>query len=178
MDSYLNEVFQEPPLTAYRRQENIRSHIIRAKVARKPSIYPKRYVKGMKKCGSNCTACPYIEEGNKLKINNSDWKINKQYNCNSYNVVYAILCKKEKCQQVYIGETRRLVKFRVANQRGYVSKQETDKATGAHFSMPGHSLADLRVTKVEQTRGKSNEYRKDREHYFIRKFDTYYKGIK
>ena len=31
-DSHLNEVFKEPPLTAYRRQRNIRGHLIRAKV--------------------------------------------------------------------------------------------------------------------------------------------------
>ena len=176
MDSYLKEVFQEPPLTAYRRQKNIRSHIIRAKVARKQTIYPLRYIKGMKKCGSNCTSCPYIEEGNKVKINSTEWKIKNKFDCNSYNVIYAILCKK-KCKQVYIGETRRLLNFRVADHRGYVSRQETDKATGAHFTMPGHSLADLRVTIIEQTRGKSDEYRKEREHYFIRKFDTYYNGI-
>ena len=103
----------------------------------------------MKKCGSNCTSCPYIEEGNKVKINSTEWKIKNKFDCNFYNVIYAILCKKEKCKQVYIGETRRLLNFRVADHRGYVSRQETDKATGAHFTMPGHSLADLRVTIID-----------------------------
>ena len=64
-------------MSAFRRQQNIRGHLDRAKVARipsegflpKPRLYPKRYIKGMKKCGIGCTACPYIEEGNKLKIN-------------------------------------------------------------------------------------------------------------
>ena len=36
--------------------------------------------------------------------------------------------------------------------------------TGAHFNMPGHALADLRVAVIEQTRGKSSAYRKEREH--------------
>ena len=125
----------------------------------------------------NCTSCPYIEEGNKVKINSTEWKIKNKFYCNSYNVIYAIFSKKENCKQVYIGESRRLLNFWVADHRGYVSRQETDKATGAHFTMPGHSLADLRVTIIEQTRGKSDEYRKEREHYFIQKFDTYYNGI-
>ena len=176
-DSYLKDVFKEPPLTAYRRQENIRGHIIRAKVARKPRLYPRRYQKGMKKCGKNCTACPYIREGNKFQINGIDWHIKKQHDCNTYNVVYAIFCMKEKCKQVYIGESKRMLWSRIADHRGYVSRAETDKATGAHFTQPGHSLADLRVSILENTRGKSTMYRKEREHYYIRKFDTFYKGL-
>ena len=31
-DPYLSEVFSQPPLTAYKRQKNIRDHLIRAKV--------------------------------------------------------------------------------------------------------------------------------------------------
>ena len=176
-DSYLKEVFKEPPLVAFRRQQNLRGHIVRAKVARKQRLYPKRYIKGMKKCGYNCGACPYIKEGNQIVINRKEWKINKQLDCQSYNLVYAIFCIKENCHQVYIGETKRMLQTRVADHRGYVSNRRTDKATGAHFNMPGHSLADLRVSVIEQTRGKSIEYRKEREHYHIRKFDTYHQGI-
>ena len=153
-DSYLKDVFKEPPLTAYRRQENIRGHIIRAKVARKPRLYPRRYQKGMKKCGKNCTACPYIREGNKFQINGIDSHIKKQHDCNTYNVVYAIFCMKEKCKQVYIGESKRMLWSRIADHRGYVSRAETDKATGAHFTQPGHSLADLRVSIIETRRGR------------------------
>ena len=53
-DSYMKEVFPVPPLTAFKKQGNIKSHIIRAKVAPPKPLYPKRYMKGMKKCGSNC----------------------------------------------------------------------------------------------------------------------------
>ena len=65
----------------------------------------------------------------------------------------------------------------VADHRGYVSNRRTIKATGAHFNVLGHSLADLRVRIIEQERGKSLEYRKEREHYHIRKFDTNQQGI-
>ena len=58
-----------------------------------------------------------------------------------------------------------MLQFRVAEHRGYVSKGETDKPTGAHFTMPGHSLADLRVSVIEHTRGRGSEYRKEREHF-------------
>ena len=110
-DSYMKEVFPEPPLTAFKKQANIKDHIIRAKVAPPKTNYPKRYLRGMKKCGK-CTLCPYIKEGRNLKINRAEWNINKQLNCNSYNVIYAIFCLTEKCKQVYIGETKCMLRFR------------------------------------------------------------------
>ena len=60
---------------------------------------------------------------------------------------------------------------------GYVSRGETDKATGAHFSQPGHSLADLRVTVLENTKRQTTEYRREREPYYIRKFNTFHEGL-
>ena len=176
-EPYLKEVFKEPPLTAYRRTQNLRGHLTRSKVAKKQPLYPRRYQKGMQKCGNNCTACPYIKECKSFKINGQEWKLKNQFNCNTYNAVYAIFCLKENCNNVYIGESKRMLWSRVADHRGYVSRSETDKATGAHFSLPGHSLADLRVTIIENTRGKSTQYRKEREHFYIRHFNTFYKGM-
>ena len=131
----------------------------------------------MKKCGSNCTSCPYIEEGNKVKINSTEWKIKNKFDCNFYNVIYTILCKKEKCKQVYIGETKRSMKHRLADHRGYIVNKHVDKATGAHYNLPGHSLANLKITILEQVRYNDDAYRKEREKYFIRRFDTFNRGI-
>ena len=114
----------------------------------------------MKKCGKSCTGCPYIKEGRKLILKGQEWFINRQLNCNSYNVIYAIMCKKENCQQIYIGETKRMLKYRLADHRGYVTDGVTSQATGAHFNLPGHSLADLTITILEQTKRKNSEYRK------------------
>ena len=102
------------------------------------------------------------EEGNILKINGIQLNIKKRFDCNTYNLVYAILCKKARCNKVYIGESMRMLWARIADHRGYVTRGEIDKATGAHFTQPGHSLADLRVTVLENTRGKNIEYRKER----------------
>ena len=84
---------------------------------------------------------------------------------------------KDNYRIVYIGETKIMLKSRLPDHHFYVSSKDTDKATGAHFNMPGHTLANLRVTVIEQTRGKSSAYRKEREHYYIRKFDTFYHGL-
>ena len=55
--------------------------------------------------------------------------------------------------------------------------QRLDTATGAHFNSPGHSLSDLRVTVIEQSKKNNHPYRKQREEYHINRFNTYYKGI-
>ena len=52
-----------------------------------------------------------------------------------------------------------MLRSRVAEHRGYVSRGETDQPTSAHLSKPGHSLADLRVSVIEHTSGRGTEYR-------------------
>ena len=97
-------------------------------------------------------------------------------NCNSYNIVYAIVCKKETCKQIYLGETKRTLKSRLAEHRGYVANNDTT-ATGQHFNSPGHSIADLSITVIEQVKKNNLLYRKEREEHHIRKFNTLYKGL-
>ena len=53
-----------------------------------------------------------------------------------------------------------MLKYRLADHRGYVTNGVTSQATGEHFNLPGHSLADLTVTILEQTKRKNSEYRK------------------
>ena len=174
-DSYMAEVFKKPPLTAYRRQPNLRNWLIRAKVPN--GNHQKRKLKGMTKCGKSCTACPFIREGKSLQINKKQWSIEKKYDCNTFNVVYAIMCKKERCKEAYIGETKRLLRSRIADHCGYVQNQKVDTATGTHFNLPGHSLADMTVTVLEQSKRNNEQYRKQRESYHINRFNTFHKGI-
>ena len=177
-NQHLAEVFPSPPLTAYRRQPNLRSHLIRAKVAKAQDRYPKRYQRGMAKCNrQNCTACPFIKEGKNIEINQTKWNFNRQFNCHTYNLVYAIVCRKPECKEVYIGETKRLLKSRLAEHRGYVTSQDTSTATGRHYNSPGHTLADLSITVLEQVRKNDTLYRTQREEYHVRRFNTLYKGL-
>ena len=123
-----------------------------------------------------CTACPYIKEGTSVKIDkNRTWKINKNVNCLTTNIVYLIECL--KCKERYIGESERALKTRLADHRGYVMNVNHDTATGAHFTKPGHDLSHLAITILEKLKNKDDTYRKEREKYFINKFNTFYKGL-
>ena len=132
----------------------------------------------MFRCKKQCTACTYIKEGSTIKQKKSTWKINKHLNCESRNIVYLIECKKGKCITKncwYIWESKRPLKYRLADHRGYVLNKT--QATGAHFSLTGHSLGDLSVTIIEQVRQKDTVYRKEREKCHIRKLNTFHSGL-
>ena len=174
-NTYLAEVFKRPPITAYRRQPNLRNFLIRAKVPTNKEN--QRVLKGMKKCGKGCASCPYIKETKNIKINKKNWVINSKLDCNSFNIVYAIICQKENCQMTYIGETKRMLKLRLADHCGYVRNSNTDTATGFHFNSPGHSLSDLRIVAIEKSKRKNTLYRKQRETYHINRFNTLHNGI-
>ena len=49
----------------------------------------------------------------------------------------------------YVGETRRILKFRLAEHRGYVNNN-VDTPTGEHFNLPGHTY--LKITILEKVR--------------------------
>ena len=72
-----------------------------------------------------------------------------------------------KCKEVYIGETKRMLHHRVPEHSGYVSKGAANQPTGAYFKKPGHSLADLKVSVIEHTRGRSAQNRNKRELYLM-----------
>ena len=114
-NQYLSEVFKQPPLTAFRRQRNLRDILIKSKVPPPRPLHPKRQIKGMAPCNKPCPACPYVERGNEVKIyEERAWKINRKINCDTFNWIYMIQCIKNRCEERYIGLTKRIIKFRIA----------------------------------------------------------------
>ena len=85
--------------------------------------------------------------------------------------------QKDKCKLRYIGQTQRQLKYRLAEHRGYINNHVETVSTGAHFNLPGHSQADLKITVIEQAKKKDKTYREIREEYHINKFYTYYEGL-
>jgi hypothetical protein len=174
-DKHLENVFPEPPLIAYKRQRNLKDQLVRAKLPIERNR-PKREQKGMKKCGK-CLACSYIKEGRTIKGNKFVWSINKPLNCKSTNIVYLLECDKQYCRQRYIGQSDREFKERIYEHIGYARNKIKSKATGHHFSLPGHSEKNMKFTIIEQPKYNQLEYREEREKYHIKKFDTFYNGI-
>mgnify|MGYP003338823540 CR=1 FL=1 len=121
--------------------------------------------------------CPYVNVGKVIKATSSDHKVEIQqhYNCHTKNIVYCLECK--KCRQQYIGQSVQTLSDRFANHRGYVNNKHLDKATGAHFNQPGHSISDMSITVIEKIRRKDRAYREERESMHIRNFRAKHSGM-
>ena len=119
-DEHLKQTFPEPPMVAFKRQKNLRDYLIRAKLPNK-TVRNKRILPGMKRCPKTCATCPYVQETKEVKSGNVIWKINRPLNCQSTNVIYMIKCRKDTCQQIYIGETERTLNNRFQDHKGYVT---------------------------------------------------------
>ena len=176
-DPLMKEIFSEPPLIAYKRQRNIGDKIFRAKVC--PNIpYPRRNLRGMKKCQKECHVCSYIQERKSVKSGKFTWSINDHVDCNTENIIYLIQCDRENCKEnKYIGESERAFHERLNEHRGYINRKDTRYATGEHFNQPGHSLHNMKGTILEKVKSNDPLYRKEREKYFIQKFNSYHKGM-
>ena len=68
-------------------------------------------------------------------------------------------------------------KTRVQQHIEYVRNKIISQATGFDFRSPGHSLSDLKFTVLEQVRRWDLVYRKEREKYLPKEFNSYYRGL-
>ena len=177
-DDYLESVYPEPPLISYRRKKNIRESIIRAKVA---PARTQRNIRGMRKC-NKCLACSYIKEGKVVKGrnykgHNFTWKLGRLMTCSSSNVVYMLECDLDNCKRRYIGVTLNQIRERIYQHIGYVRNKVKNRATGEHFTLPGHSDHNMRFTILENVKSRDPLYAREREKLLIRKFNTFHEGI-
>ena len=172
-DPYMKEVFPAPPLICYRRQRNIRDHLIRAKVPPPAPARPKRTLPGMKKCGK-CVNCPYIKTGSIVKSSASTYKLElkEKFDCNTDNHIYLIECQVPRCNHIqYIGKTKDRVKDRFAAHRSDVNTQK-NKSLPNHFNLPGHKVSDMKVTVIEKVYNKNPLFLREREKYYMIKYNT------
>ena len=77
----------------------------------------------------------------------------------------------------YIGESEHTLAVRFGQHKGYLRRREFHKGTGSHFNQRGHCLSDMQVAVVEKIHSPNPVYRKEREKYLIRKFNSYYSGL-
>ena len=62
------EVFKLPPIIAFKQQQDLCGHLIRAKVCKAQKPLESRKIIGMKICKNPCTACP-LHKGRKGYLN-------------------------------------------------------------------------------------------------------------
>ena len=106
----------------------------------------------MKKCNElTCETGPFVKTGSKFTntYNNTTVSINHQLDCNSENVIYCLICNKQGCGKIYIGQTQRELKLRFSDHKTSVRTKQNN-VIGHHFNLPGHTLDNMMVTGIEK----------------------------
>ena len=105
---------------------------------------------GMRKCNKPCPICPLVKEGKSVNGGQFSWSLRKDLTCDTTTIIYMMQCNLDKCQMRYIGESKRSLKHRIGEHKGYVRSKIMTKETGYHFNLPGHDLSQMKVTILEK----------------------------
>ena len=109
------------------------------------------------------------------------WPINSAINCNSTNCIYKGGCSKRGCEKwsvidlPYLGESKRKLKHRILEHKGYIRRKEWQKGFASHFAT-GHGKNPetyLTITAIERVFPlKDDLLRKRRESHWINVYDS------
>ena len=94
-------------------------------------------------------------------------------NCQTENIVYYWKCTKENCsvfpQCEYIGLSY--------EHQYYIKSDKISEHSGQNFSLPGHSLSDMKGLILEEVRSCDHFVLRAREALLIEKFNTHSLGL-
>ena len=102
-------LFCNSPVCAYRQPPNLKRKLVKSILSRIPILV------GNSKCMKpRCQVCDILDTRNKLQIpGTSSTILPGNYNCDSCNIVYLLIC--DKCDYGnYIGETSNRLRFRLS----------------------------------------------------------------
>ena len=125
---------------------------------------------GVKKCGKSCVCCAYIAEIKEYKFRNqySPFFINNEFNCNSSNLIYTIICP--GCNEEYIGQTSRTLKERLCLYRQHIHHPEYSTAyVEKHLRECGKGR--FSIFPILQIKSSDSILRESIESNFIAKFE-------
>lgn len=124
---------------------------------------------GFKSCG-HCSFCQYCSPSFTFTINKKCGVVIGHFNCNSSNVIYAIQC--QKCNIFYIGETKQILKKRLAQHLYAIRSKREKHPLVDHFSR-GHNInTDFKIFIIKGNNSWSDEKRLTIESKEINRFKT------
>ena len=77
----------------------------------------------------------------------------------------------------YIGRTSRKLNRRIYEHTYYVNVKNLEEPSAEHFCKPGHKVHNLQAIGIEHVRNTDPFVLKAREHWLIKKFDSYRNGL-
>ena len=166
-DPKMAEIYDKPPLFAYKRDRNLRQLLVRSKLSTCTHQFPP----GTSPCNNpKCKTCPFVSNCTVLQGPKKSFYIKKHFTCNTENVVYAISCT--TCKMIYIGETGRSLSIRFKEHLAD-TLHHRDKPVANHFNLPNHTTGSMRVQGLWRLMDEDTAKRKERESYLIQLLGTY-----
>jgi hypothetical protein len=170
-DPTLKAVFRQPPLIAFKRDQNLRDLLVRS--AHRTTSSSSASTPGCKPCGSNkCKTCPYIDPSTTFKTPSGQFTVRSALSCKSTNIVYILTCT--LCNMMYVGETGRSLNDRFTEHQRSMRLCYNDPV-GQHFSGHLHSHTHARIAAVWQN-PRGLVYRRFMESSLIARLDTRHPG--
>ena len=160
----MKDVFQEPPIVAFRRDKNLCDTLVHGKTnAALKSAYTV--------CKIDCANCQLLSRDVVRDTSNSQsFQPAQDITCRIRNVVYAIICM--RCQAtVYVGETERELRERMSEHLRDIRLRK-DKPINFHFGEKDHTHDDVAFAILEKTFGAERTERQLREGIWIKKLDS------
>ena len=94
---------------------------------------------------AKCQTCLFICTTSNPHGPTSQMIIHKQFNCQTYSIMYVIHCN--KCAKLFVGKAWRTLKTRFKGSLADL-KHRKDKPFANHFNQTGHSIHNVPVKKL------------------------------
>ena len=132
-------LFCYSPVRTSRQPPNLKRMLVKFNLSRIPTLV------GNSKCMKpRCQACDILDTRNKLQIPRISSTIQPgNYNCDSCNIVYLLMCNRYDSGN-YIGETSSRLRFRLNNHKKSIRDNSRGFPVAVHFNQSDHSLKILR----------------------------------
>ena len=154
-DETTREIFPLPPLTYYRRDQNIRDILVHTSMKSQSGSPAGTYPCGVPRCRT----CAHVSATTNIDGLRHNITIKEHFIWKSSNVVYCISCR--RCPVLYIGETGRMLRERTGEHLRAITRNPPGFPVAEHFNKPGHELEDMVVRSVKQRRGTDDARRRD-----------------
>ena len=164
-DPSMKAIFPSPPIVSYRKQRNLRDHLVRAD-HRKPTMTSTVQPKTNRTCIQDC-----MNHSGKVTNDKANITLNvRGGNSNDKNVIYAAKCL--KCRLLYVGYTTTPLNVRFNNNRSHIRKNLDTCELVQHFANNSCDFQqDLELTVLQHVSG-SRQRLELEEDKWIARLDT------
>jgi hypothetical protein len=176
---YLNSLFPEHPVVAFRRPRNLRDILVNATVQHS-TPHSQFTTEAVVKCtNKRCLACPRFPT---TQITHVTSHVTGQrfvlsghnLTCKTTNLIYLISCN--ICGKQYVGETGDSLNKRLNNHRSSIRSKPGSPhyklPVGKHFRLKNHCVSSFTIVPLDHNSNWDPQQRKRKEKYWIHQMRT------